>query len=99
MMTEMSTGPPTITTHPTSSLTIVNTRVILNCWGSGKGSIMYKWQTRRNTGGPWWTDIRYSNNSGLIIRKIHESQQYRCVLSNEAGRTISKVATITVLSE
>ena len=33
------------------------------------------------------------------MSNLQESQQYRCVVSNEAGRTRSNVATITVLSK
>ena len=33
------------------------------------------------------------------MSNLRESQQYRCVVSNEAGGTRSNVATITVLSK
>ena len=98
MMTQVSTGPPTITTHPTSQLTTVSMRVTLNCEGTGRGSITYQWQTRNINGGRW-SNISNSSNRRLVVRNLQESQQYRCVVSNEAGGTRSNVANITVLSE
>ena len=97
-MTQNSTGPPTITIHPTSQLTTVSMSVTLNCEGTGRGSITYQWQTRNINGGQW-SDISNSNNRRLVVRNLQESQQYRCVVSNEAGRTRSNVSTITVLSK
>jgi len=91
-------GPPTITTHPTSQLTTVSMSVTLNCEGTGRGSITYQWQIRNINGGQW-SDISNSNNSRLVVRNLQESQQYRCVVSNEAGGTRSNVATVTVLSK
>ena len=99
MMTRVSTGPPTITTHPTSQLTTVSMSVTLNCEGTGRGSITYQWQTRNINGGRQWSDISNSNNRIHVVRSLQESQQYRCVVSNEAGGTSSNVATVTVLSE
>ena len=98
MMTQVSTGPPNITTHPTSQLTTVSMSVTLNCKGTGRGSITYQWQTRNINGGRW-SDISNSNNKGLVVSNLQESQQYRCVVSNEAGRTRSNFATVTVLSK
>ena len=98
MMTQVSTGPPTIITHPTSQLTTVSMSVTLNCEGTGRGSITYQWQTR-NINGRQWSDISYSNNRRLFVRNLQESQQYRCVVSNEAGRTSSNSAIVTVLSK
>ena len=72
--------------------------VTLNCEGTGRGSITYQWQTR-NIIGEQWRNISSSNNSRIIVRNLQESQQYRCIVSNEAGGTRSNVATVTVLSE
>ncbi|XP_065918194.1 contactin-3-like isoform X2 [Dysidea avara] len=89
-------GPPTIITHPTSQLTTVSMSVTLNCEGTGRGSITYQWQTRNINGGQW-SDISNSSNRRVVVRNLQESQQYRCVVSNEAGGTRSDVATVTVL--
>ena len=97
-MTQVSTGPPTITTHPTSQLTNVSMSVTLNCEGTGRGSITYQWQTSNINGGQW-SDISNSNNRRLVVSTLQESQQYRCVVSNEAGGTTSSAATVTVLSK
>jgi len=97
MMTQVSTGPPSITTHPTSQLTTVSISVTLICEGTGRGLITYQWQTRNINGGQW-SDISNSNNRRLMSN-LQESQQYRCIVSNEAGGTRSNVATVTVLSK
>ena len=98
MMTQVSTGPPTIKTHPTSQLINVSMSVTLNCEGTGRGSITYQWQTRNINGGQW-SVISNSNNRRLVVRNFQESQQYSCVVANGAGGTRSNVATVTVLSE
>ena len=92
----MFTGPPTITTHPTSQLTNVSMSVTLDCEGTGRGSITYHWETRNINGGQW---MNISNSKTLVVRNLEQSQQYRCVVSNEAGSTRSNVATITILSK
>ena len=90
-------GPPTITTQPTSQLTTVNMSVTLTCEGTGTGPITYRWEVKNINGGEWM-NISDSNNTELL-RNIEQSQQYRCVVSNEFGTTISNIATIYVLSK
>ena len=97
-MTQVFTGPPTITTHPTSQLITVSMSVTLDCEGTGRGSITYQWETSNINGGQWM-NISNSNGKTLVVRNLEQSQQYRCVVSNEAGSTRSDVATITVLSK
>ena len=97
MMTQVFTGPPIITTHPTSQLTNVSLSVTLDCEGTGRGSITYHWETSNINGGQWMNIS--DSNSKALVRNLEQSQQYRCVVSNEAGSTRSNVATITVLSE
>ena len=98
MMTQVFTGPPTITTHPTSQLITVSMSVTLNCEGTGRGSITYQWETSNINGGQWMI-FSDSNSETLVVRNLEQSQQYRCVVSNEAGSTRSDVATVTVLSK
>ena len=97
-MTQVFTGPPTITIHPTSQLTNVSMSVTLDCEGTGRGSIRYHWETRNINGGQWMK-ISNSNSKRFVVRNVQQSQQYRCVVSNEAGSTRSDVATVTVLSK
>ena len=96
MMTQVFTGPPTITTHPISQLTNVSMSVTLNCEGIGGGLIIYHWETSNINGGRW---MNISNSKTLVVRNLEQSQQYRCVVSNEAGSTRSDVATVTLLSK
>ena len=89
---------PVITTHPTSQLTTVSMSVTLDCEGTGRGSITYHWETSNINGGQWM-NISDSNSRRLVVRNLEQSQQYRCVVSNEAGGARSNVATVDVLSE
>ena len=97
-MTQVFTGSPTITTHPVSQLTNISMSVTLDCEGTGRGSITYQWETSNINGGQWM-NISDSNNKALVVRNLEQSQQYRCVVSNEAGSTRSDIATVTVLSK
>ena len=100
MMTQVSTGPPTITTHPTSQLINNSISVTLDCEGTGRGSITYQWETSNinRSRGQWMSISNYINKT-LVVGTSEQSQQYRCVVSNEAGSTRSNVATVTVLSK
>ena len=94
----MITGPPSVTTHPSSQLVISNMNITLDCEGTGRGSITYQWETSNINRGQWM-HISNSNTTELVVGTLEQSQQYRCVVSNEAGNTRSNVATVTVLSE
>ena len=94
----VSLGPPTITTHPINQLTNISISVTLNCEGTGRGSITYQWETSNINGGQW-RSFSNSNSKTLVVGTLEQSQQYRCVVSNEAGSTRSNVATVTVLSK
>ena len=72
--------------------------VTLNCETTGDGSIIYQWETSNINGGQWM-NISDSNSKTLVVGTLEQSQQYRCVVSNEAGSTRSNAATVTVLSK
>ena len=88
---------PDVTTHPTDKLTKASMSITLDCEGTGRGSITYHWET--NINGGQWMKISNSNSRRLSVENLEQSQQYRCVVSNEAGSTRSDVATVNVLSE
>ena len=98
MMTQVFTGPPTITTHPENHLINISISVTLKCIGTGRGSIAYQWQTRNINGGQWM-NISNSNKRRIVAEMLQQSHRYRCVVSNEAGSTRSNVATVTLLSK
>ena len=91
---------PTITIQPASVVITVDTSVTLNCEGTGLGSITYQWQNYNINGGQWM-NISNSNTTELVVEKLEQSQQYRCVISDEDGSTTvtSDNATVTVLSK
>ena len=41
----------------------------------------------------------HNNSKRLVVSNLEHTQQYRCVVSNEAGSTRSDIATVTVLSK
>ena len=94
----MIIGPPCITTHPRSQLITIAMTIMLNCEGTGGGSIIYHWETSKINGGQWM-NISNSNSKTLVVRNLDQSQQYRCVVSNEAGSASSDAATVIVLSK
>ena len=98
MMTLVFTGPPTITTHPASQLVNISMSITLECEGTGRGSITYQWETSNINGGRWM-NISNSNCCTLVVGTLEQSQQYRCVVSNEAGSTRSNVATVSASSK
>ena len=92
------TGPPIIVTHPSSKVVTSNMSIILDCDASGKEPITFKWQNSSIYGGQWMT-ISNSNSRKLVVKTLKQSEQFRCVASNGAGKTRSNIAIITVLSK
>ena len=85
--------------HPINQLTINKLAAKpLNCETTGNKLVTYQWETSNINGGQWM-NISNSNSSTLVVGTSEHSQQYRCVVSNEAGSTRSNVATVNVLSE
>ena len=70
--------------------------VTLRCVGIGGGSITYQWEISNNNEKEWM-NITNANNKRFVVMNLKQSQQYRCVVFNEAGSTKSKVASITAL--
>ena len=95
-------GRPTVTTHPDSQLVTSNMSITLDCDGNdtrtGNISIEYEWQNSNINGGNWIT-IDNSNSKKLVVKNLEQSEQYRCVVSNDVDGTPSNVAVITVLSK
>ena len=94
-MTQVFTGPPTITTPLTDQVIRFNERITLILNASGDGTVSYQWQEFSNGS---WMDISNSINPEYTTDRLTESTQFRCVVSNEAGQDTS-TATILVLSK
>ena len=95
MMTQVFTGPPTITNPLTDQVIRYNERITLNCKASGDGTVSYQWQEFSNGS---WMDISDGTNPEYTTDRLTESSQFRCVVSNEAGE-ISSAVNISVLGE
>ena len=89
------TGPPTITNPLIDQVRAFNESITLNCEATGNGTISYQWQEFNNS---VWVDINNGNDPQYTIDRLTESSQFRCVVSNEAGKTNSTV-TILVLGK
>ena len=88
MMTQVSTGPPTITNPLTDQVIEFNEGITLNCTASGDGTIIHQWQEFNNGS---WMDINNSNNAEYTTDTLTQSSQFRCVVSNEAGSVVSNL--------
>ena len=100
MMAQLFTGAPTITIHPSSKLVTSNMSITLDCDGNGPAPINFYWESSIiYFNSEEWTNISNSNSKKLVVKKLDDSEQYRCVVSNDAGSTRSKIAVITVLSK
>ena len=99
MMTQVFTGPPTITYHPVNNNDIpVGRTVTLMCGASGLGTLVYSWE--RSSGSSWTTvsndnTTSYTTDTTLAIGQY----MYRCRVSNEAGSVVSNIATVNVYGE
>ena len=99
LLAHVHAGPPNIIIHPTSQFIAENMNIALTCTGEGKGSITYRWETSSVNKEEWREINSTRNSSKLVVTNLQESQQYRCVVFNEAGDNTSSAATITVLSK
>ena len=95
---QLFTGAPTVTTHPSSKLVTSNMSITLDCDGNGIEPIIFYWESS-TINSEEWTNISNSDSKKLVVKKLDDSEQYRCVVSNDAGNTRSKIAVITVLSK
>ena len=90
--------PPAITKSPMSHVVALNMEATLSCEASSfDNSIQYHWE-RKGFLDSSWTVITSARNTSYKPESI-ESQQYRCVATNDAGTTNSEVANITVLGK
>ena len=98
-MTQVFTGPPTITTHPVHSSDIpVGRNITLTCRASGLGILSYSWE--RSSGSSWTpvsndNTISYTTDTTLAIGQY----MYRCRVSNDAGLVVSNNAIVNVNGE
>ena len=92
------TGPPVIIVHPGNKVINASMSTTLNCKGTGGGSIVYKWEYKSIDEGQW-KSIDDSNTEKLVIRNLQQSEKYRCLVSNQAGRTVSNTSTVILMSK
>ena len=92
------TGPPIIITHPTNEVINATTSVTLNCNATGGGKITYRWESSID-GGPWM--LFFEDSSKIPVRALAQAMimKYRCIASNEAGRTVSNTSIVTVMGK
>ena len=94
----ITTGPPSITIHPKSQLITSNMTINLDCEGISSGTIKYQWE-RCTVNESQWMTISDGSSRRFVVNNLQHSEQFRCIVSNEAGETESEIATLTVLSK
>lgn len=90
---------PTITTHPSSQTIDAGKTVIFRSGVSGSGTIRYEWQKRN---GNSWQQISaqaVGPNFGISSVRGADAGQYRVVVTDANGTSVSNVATLTVRGE
>ena len=98
MMTQVFTGPPTITHHPAHINVPLSKSVTLTCRAVGLGTLTYFWE--RSSGSSWTTvsndnTTSYTTDTTLAIGQY----MYRCRVSNDAGSVVSNNAIVNVYGE
>ena len=95
---------PTITTQPKNRSAEAGTTVKFSVKASG-GALSYQWEYRYAALDRWYS-IAYLPGASATGRTLtltaepgYDGYQFRCVVSNAAGTTESKVAKLTVLTE
>ena len=88
---------PTIKTQPKDIKTAVGKTYTFTISADGT-NLKYFWQVNKNDGKSW-ADIPGANESSYTVKNAGADQngwQFRCVVSNDAGKAESAVATLSV---
>ncbi len=88
---------PTIKTQPKDIKTAVGKTYTFTISADGT-NLKYFWQVNKNDGKSW-ADIPGANESSYTVKNAGADQngwQFRCVVSNDAGKAESTVATLSV---
>ena len=94
--------PPIITVHPQDLKNIVPSKPLtFTVEATGTEPLSYQWEmkTRNGKGGWQLCDVESfpgANSSTLTISSVQKANEYRCTVSNCAGRETSQCATLTV---
>ncbi len=99
-----STAKPTITTQPVSKTVKAGTEVKFTVAASGTG-LKYQWYYRTSSSGTWnkcttngATTATYTVPADKVVT-ARNGYQYYCEVSNSAGKTDSKIVTLTVVTK
>ena len=97
----LCTDPPVIITSPMNHVKRAqSTPNTLTCEATSyDGQVLYHWEKKGFQETEWTVlnEKRSDGNSYTTYTTI--SEQYRCVASNEAGETRSRIANVTILSK
>ena len=93
----LAPGLPIITTHPNGEVINATESVTLNCMASGRGPLTYRWQNCPIDRNEW--KYTFVNSTSIPVRNLIHSEKYRCIVSNEAGKTISNTAIVTLMGK
>ena len=88
---------PTVSTQPLNYTAGVGATIYFKVTATGAES--YQWQYRTSSSGSWKSTTLTGNKTGTLTVKAtaaRDGYQYRCKITNAAGSTYSKAATLTV---
>ena len=91
---------PTITTQPKSVTAAAGETVKFTVAATG-GGLSYQWQFRKDSSTGWSNSGMTGCKTATLTVEATEARsgyQYRCVITNAAGKVISAGATLTVVS-
>jgi len=91
-LTVNANPPPTIVTQPLSKTSAEGTQVTLTVTATGLGALTYQWQVNNQ-------NIPGATSSTLVLSAVRPSANgnYRVIVGNPYGTTISTEATVTVV--
>jgi hypothetical protein len=90
-------GGPTISAQPQSTNVALDNKAEFSVTANGVGSLYYQWQ--RNTGNGLWLNLGRSATLQTETAKDEmNGWQYRCVVTDTTGSTVSEAATLSLSS-
>ena len=85
-------------THPTDDVINATTSTTLHCETSSTENHEYHWENNHEDERQW-RKIQGSNGGNLIVRNLPYSEKYRCIVTNDAGSTVSNTATVFLMGK
>ena len=86
-------GQPIITTQPQPQTNLIGSTATFSVAATGTGTLTNQWQGNFGTG---WNDLYRETNFTLVVANVQTEADYRVVVGDIIGKTISDVAHLYV---